>query len=204
VALEGWLERLAWTRGRAWPRIVVAGWIAASGAIVVPFVTPMLSPERQIAYRVALGVQDQKTEVAHDGPLVQMFGDQFGWEELVADVARVYNALPPEERAEACIYANNYGEAGALHQFGPRYGLPWAICAHQNHFYWGPPADCSGRVVIVLQADREDIERVFTSVEAAARHSHPWGMAEENGTIWVGRGLKVPLAELWPDLKHWN
>jgi hypothetical protein len=204
VALEGWLDRLTWTRGRVWPRLVAAGWIAACGAMVVPIVTPLLSPERQIAYRVALGAQEEKTEVAHDGPLMQIFGDQFGWLEMVSEVAAIRDSLPAEERAEVCIFANNYGEAGALHQFGPRYGLPWAISAHQNHFFWGPPKDCSGRVVIVLQSDREDLERVFASVEAAGRHSHPWGMAEENGTIWVGRGLKVPLTELWPELKHWN
>jgi len=29
-------------------------------------------------------------------------------------------------------------------------------------------------------------------------------MAEENGAIWVCRGLKTPLAVLWPRLKKWN
>jgi hypothetical protein len=29
-------------------------------------------------------------------------------------------------------------------------------------------------------------------------------MAEENGVIWVCRGLKTPLPDLWPGLKHWN
>jgi hypothetical protein len=29
-------------------------------------------------------------------------------------------------------------------------------------------------------------------------------MAEENGPIWVCRGLKTPLPELWGKLKHWN
>ena len=38
----------------------------------------------------------------------------FGWEEMVAAVAKVYYALPLGERAQAAIYAGNYGEAGAL------------------------------------------------------------------------------------------
>jgi DegV family protein with EDD domain len=42
------------------------------------------------------------------------------------------------------------------------------------------------------------------SVEEAGRHHHPWGMAEENHPIHLCRGLKMPLAELWPQLKHWN
>jgi hypothetical protein len=29
-------------------------------------------------------------------------------------------------------------------------------------------------------------------------------MAEENRPIFVCRGLKVPLPQLWPQLKHWN
>ncbi len=203
VALEGWLGRLAWTRGRSWPQLLTAAWVVAAGALVVPFVTPLLSPERQIAYRQWLGVQGQKTEVAHDGPLVQIFGDQFGWEELVADVAGVYNALPPEERANATIFASNYGEAGALHLWGPKYGLPPAICAHQNHYLWGP-GNARGDVVIWLQWGRKWLDPMFASVEQAGEHHHEWGMAEENRPIYLCRGLKGTFAERWPDLKHWN
>ena len=41
-------------------------------------------------------------------------------------------------------------------------------------------------------------------IEEAERVGHPYGMAEEQFTILVGRGLKEPLPELWPRLKHWN
>ena len=62
----------------------------------------------------------------------------------------------------------------------------------------------TGEVVIVLQGDRDDLEDEFASVEEAGRHRHPWGMAEENRPIYVARGLKVPLGELWPQVRHWN
>ena len=81
---------------------------------------PSLSPERYVAYEQALGFAPPKTEVGHRGPLPQHFGDRFGWPELVAEVARIYHALPPEDRARAAIFANNYGEAGAINLFGPR------------------------------------------------------------------------------------
>ncbi len=148
-------------------------------------------------------MERHKTEVAHDGPLPQMFGDQFGWEELVADVARIYHSLPPEDRAKATIFASNYGEAGALHLFGPQHGLPAAICAHQTHYLWGPQGR-SGEVVIFLQWGRESLERRWNSVEQVGEHFHPWGMAEENRPIYLCRGPKKPLAELWPGFKHWN
>lgn len=203
VALAGWLERFAWSRGRQWPRLAVAAWLTVSGTVALPLVTPLLSPERQVAYRKALGVEEQKTEVAHDGPLPQIFGDQLGWEGLVADVARVYRALPADERAKAAIFASNYGEAGALHLYGPRYGLPWAICAHQNHSFWGP-GDARGDVVIWLQWGKRHLDPMFASVEQAGEHHDEWGMAEENRPIYVCRGMKHSFAELWPDLKHWN
>jgi len=56
---------------------------------------------------------------------------------MVETVAEIYHNLPPEERAKAAIIAPNYGEAGAIDFFGPRYDLPKAISGHQNYYLWG-------------------------------------------------------------------
>ncbi len=201
ACVEGWLARLQ--RARPWLEATTVGLITLAGAITAPLMLPLLSPERYVAYQQLLGIEPQRTEVGHVGTLPQLFGDQFGWPELVADVARVYDALPAEERAVACIFAGNYGEAGAVNLFGPRYGLPTAISGHQTHFFWGPRG-CTGQVMIVLQDTREALEREFESVEEAGAHHHPLGMAEENGPIFVGRRIKIPVDEIWPRVKHWN
>lgn len=203
VALDELLERRGALAGRAWPRAAAAAWVVLLALPAAPLVLPLLPPERLVAYMDRIGFAPPKTEVAHAGPLPQIFGDQFGWPELVAEVARVWNGLTPEERARGAIFANNYGEAGAINLFGPALGLPRAISAHQNHFFWGPRG-FRGDVLVVLQDDRESLEQVCASVEEAVRHDHPWGMAEENGPIWVCRGLKTPLPELWPRLRKWN
>lgn len=203
VALEAASARWAFTRDRLWPRLAASVLVLAAGAVTAPLVLPLLSPERYRAYERALGIGQSKTEVGHEGPLPQMFGDQFGWPELVAEVARVYHALPPDERAKAAIFTGNYGEAGAINLFGPAYGLPTAVSGHQTYFFWGPRG-ATGEVVIVLQGSRERLQQRCASVEEAGRHFHPWGMAEENRPIHVCRGLKTPLPELWPRLKHWN
>jgi hypothetical protein len=203
VAFEGLLDRAGPTRGRAWPRAASLGYVVVAGTVTAPLALPLLPPEKYVAYERFLGFEPPKTEVAHRGPLPQALGDQFGWPELVAEVAAIYYALPPAERAGASIFAGNYGEAGAINLFGPRYGLPRAISGHQTYFLWGP-GDATGDVTIVLQANRADLERVCTSVVQAGEHHHPWGMAEENGPIFVCRGLKTPLRELWPRVKNWN
>jgi hypothetical protein len=194
-----------WTggaRGRV-VRTAIVVVVLLAGAALAPVVTPLLEPEGLVAYQRAIGIAPPKTEVAHAGPLPQIFGDQFGWPELVGEVARIHGALPPDERAVATIFANNYGEAGAVNQLGTAFGLPRAISGHQSYFLWGPQGRRSD-VIIVLQGDREELESLCASVERAGEHFHPWGMTEENRPIYVCRGLRPPLEDLWPRLKHWN
>lgn len=204
AAIEAWLAGWTWSGGKLWPKAALAAFVIASSALVVPMLLTILPPERVVAYRRWLGSAEEKTEVNHTGPLDQRLGDQFGWPELVSDVAKIYNALPPEERAKTGIFASNYGEAGALSIYGPAYGLPPAICAHQNHYYWGPPTP-EPENLIWLQWSRRGVEDHCLSVEKAGEHFHPWGMGEENRPIYMCRGLKHTIAEYWtPDFKHWN
>lgn len=203
VTVESWLERWTLTRGRAWPRAAILAGLAVAGAVLAPLFLPVLPPARFLKYQEALGFSPAKTEVDHIGPLPQHFGDQFGWPELVEEVAEIYWSLPPEERERTGIFASNYGEAGALNHFGSALGLPRPICAHQNHWLWGPP-DFDGDILIWLQWDREELEQICGSVEQVGEHHHPWGMAEENRPIFLCRDPIMSAAEAWPELKHWN
>lgn len=204
VSFEDWLARQSWTSGRLWPKVAILALVAAVAAPFVPAILPFLPPDRLVAYQHRLHAEPSKSEKAHSGPLEQRLGDQFGWPELVADVAKIYQALPPDVRAKTGIFASNYGEAGALNLFGPALGLPPPICAHQNHYYWGPPTP-EPENLIWLQWGRQGVEDHCRSVEQVGEHFHPWGMAEENRPIYLCRGLKHTIAEYWtPDFKHWN
>jgi hypothetical protein len=176
--------------------------IAAAGAVIAPLALPLLSPQAYLAYQEKLHVRPSKTEVHHEGPLPQFLGDQFGWPVLVEEVASVYNSLPPEQRAKTAILAGNYGEAGAIDLFGPKYGLPTALSGHQNHYYWGTRG-FTGDTVITIQYGPHYLSRICDSVREGAMHTDPWGMAEENHAIYVCH-LKQPLAEIWEDQKNWN
>jgi hypothetical protein len=203
VAIELWSTRISGTRARSAARAAIAGWLVLSGAILAPIALPLLSPANHVAFQKKLGLAPPKTEVAHVGPLPQLWGDQFGWPELVEDIAAIYNAMPEAERLRTGIYASNYGEAGAINLFGPQHGLPPAICAHQTHSMWGP-GDFRGDMMIWLQWEPEWLENRCGSVEIVGEHHHPWGMAEENRPILLCRDLSPSLAEQWPELRHWN
>jgi hypothetical protein len=196
-------ETIREKRYLGWLRVAYPLLLVLTGAVFAPLAVPILPVETLLRYQRRLGFEPPKTEVGHRGALPQHFGDRFGWPEMVEKVARVYHNLPPEERAKTAIYANNYGEAGAIDFFGPRWQLPKAISPHQSYFLWGP-RDYTGEVIIVLQSKRADVERRCQSVEEAGAVGHPYAMAEEHYTIFICRGLKQPLSELWPSLKHWN
>ena len=121
---------------------------------------PFCPPETYVRYQKAIGLEPPKAENQPTGPLPQHFADEFGWEEMAREVARVYNELPPEQRAATAIFANSYGQAGAIDFFGKKYGLPKAISNHQNYWYWGP-RDYTGESVIVLGSDGTRRPRTF-------------------------------------------
>ncbi len=195
-------ERIT-SRSFAWSRAVYVAAIVLIGALLTPISSPILSPESYLLYQAALHIEPPAAERQNNGPLPQYFADEFGWEEMVQQVARVYNNLSPEERARTAIFCNSWGEAVAVDFYGPRYGLPRAISNHNNYWYWGP-RDYTGDIVIVLGSDGRGDREHFQSVEAAGRVEHPYSRRDEHFTIWLCRGLNQNLQDLWPKMKKFD
>jgi hypothetical protein len=199
VAVERvFANRLKWCK----PALLVA--MLTTGALLAPLAVPVLPPGKLVAYMRAIGLQLPRTETSHTGPLPQLFADQFGWQEMVASVAHVYHHLRPEDEKRAAIFCQNYGEAGAIDFFGPRFGLPPAISGHQNYFLWGP-RDWTGEVALVLDTRDDDEREQFASVEDLGQIvSSPWAMPFERRThIYLCRDLKTNVLEVWPHVKKW-
>ena len=175
--------------------------IVMTSPIAVLLALPLLPPAKYLELQRALGIKPQAAEVSHTSELPQIFADQFGWEEMVAKVARYYHSLPPEEQKKTVIYCGNYGEAGAIDFYGPRYGLPRAISGHQNYFLWSTHG-ATGESIILVGDDPDP--PMWESLTLVDRTNHPYAMPEENGPIYHGRGLKPSLAEVWPSVKHWR
>jgi hypothetical protein len=176
--------------------------VAAGGIVSAPLAKPLLAPEAYLRYVEAIGLAPRSIERHEQARLPQHFADMHGWPELAANVAKVFDALPAADRARACIFAQNYGQAGAIDVLGAPLGLPRAISGHNSYFLWGPRG-CTGEVVIALGGDRKDHEEAFASVEQAAVHRCTDCMPYENNLpIYVLRGARIPLAEIWPRVKR--
>lgn len=198
TALETWL----WQLRSEWLRPALAGFVLllvlGGGAIGAPLTLPILSVPDLIRYQNALDLQPSAGERQELGDLPQHFADMHGWPEKMEEVARVYHSLPPEERAKAGIFGDNYGEAGAIEILGRKYGLPRPSSGHNNYFLWGPQS--SGEVIIVLGSDEEDLRKSCPRLEKAgvARCDHcmPY---EDDLPVWICRD--VDLRKIWPQVK---
>jgi 4-amino-4-deoxy-L-arabinose transferase-like glycosyltransferase len=201
IVFEGALERV---NARIWLKSAVLTLLILGGIVTSPFALPVLPVETYIGYALALGVAPGTEEKKEMGKLPQHYADMHGWPETVDLVADVYLSLPPADQEKAAILALNYGVAGAIDFFGPRYGLPPAISNHNNYWLWGPRGN-DGKVVIILGGSEERISQGFESCERAATFECDYCMPYENHRpVWVCRDLKVPMEEFWTAIKNFN
>jgi dolichyl-phosphate-mannose-protein mannosyltransferase len=179
--------------------------LLASGAYLAPVVVPILSPDHFIAYMKHLPFKIPVMEHSHArAALPQWYSDQGGWEEIVAETAVAWNRLAPEERADCGIFAQDYGQAGAIDFLGRKYGLPRSLSGNQTWFLWGPRA-YSGTCMIVLDDTRENLEALWQHVEFVGTSApNPYAL-EQQIDVYLCQGSKFgSWANLWPKVKRWR
>ncbi|MBZ5702190.1 MAG: glycosyltransferase family 39 protein [Acidobacteriia bacterium] len=196
-----WVESRLLPRTGAWLKPAIVAPLLLGGFIAAPLAMPILPVAAAIKYCRFWDVEAVRVENVPLSELPQLFGDMFGWPEQVEAMARVYGSLSPDERAKAALLAYNYGEAGAIDYFGPRYGLPKAISGHNQYGLWGPRA-YTGEVVVAIGYTAEELQPYFGDIRLAARISPRYAIPEEsNLPIYLCRQPRKPLAAMWPSLR---
>jgi Dolichyl-phosphate-mannose-protein mannosyltransferase len=191
--------RLQWMK----PAIVVV--LLASGAHLVPITVPVLSPERFIAYAKTLPFKLPVTEHSHArARLPQWYSDQFGWKEIADETEVAWNRIPVGERDDCGIFAQDYGQAGAIDFFGRKQGLPGAMSGDRTYWLWGPRG-YSGNCMIVLD-DRQDVlERYWQNVELVGVSAPNTYALEQQISVFICKGKRFDSwTNVWPHLKRWR
>ena len=202
VQIEGWTSKLR--RGR----VVIAAATVLLGLTFFPLVMPVL-PEAQLArYNIRLwsllhiSRDSLATEHRVQAELPFNFPSMHGWKELTAIVNRVYQGLPPEDRAQAVVLVQNYSEAAAI-EFLSKPRLP-VISGHNQYFLWGPRG-YTGDILICVGDNCDSAVKYFRSCTVEANLEAAWIQPSEFGIpIMLCRGITKPLAELWPLTKFYN
>lgn len=145
--------------------------------------------------------------IASSGPLrdfaLQNNGDlreEVGWNEIVARVAAIRDALPAEQQAKLGIAVGNYGEYGAIAMLGPRYHLSMPISTINSGWLRGYPRT-PPTTLIVLGSSLERADELFTDCRVAGHTANALGVANEESQdhpdILVCGPMRKPWGELW-------
>ena len=134
--------------------------------------------------------------------LTSDYADMFGWEEQVKLVDSLYRALSQDERNRCGIWAENYGEAGAILILGRKYGLPEPVCRHGSFWLWGP-GHKDGDVAISIGNEKEVVEYLYEDARLITMITHPYAIEEENNIpVYICRKPRIRFRDLWPKLEE--
>ena len=158
----------------------------------IPELTPILPIEKYVAY-AQLEEKNGRIELTGD------YADMFGWEEQVKLVDSIYQSLSPKEKSNCVLWAENYGEAGALKILGNKYNLPNPISRHGSFWSWGY-GNKSAEVWISLGNEQASVDYVFEEVELIKMITHKYAIGEEqNIPIYLCRKPKIDIEKWWKD-----
>jgi hypothetical protein len=98
--------------------------------------------------------------------LSQDYADMLGWDEMTEKVAKAYNSLTPEQQKHTQIYADNYGEAGAIHHIGKFYHLPDVACLNSSFTLWTPDSLNARYIIYVDDTGGNNIKKFQSCIES--------------------------------------
>jgi hypothetical protein len=178
VAWDYWLKR-------RWIRAIFPVIIILLTLPVIPMGMPVYKTEGLIKY---FSILDEKYGIDvgrrfEDGSihsLPQDYADMLGWEELTSLTYKAYQMIG--DKKAAFIYAENYGQAGAITVTGKKYGLPEAVSFSESFQYWIPMQFNPDIISFIYINDEpgEDVKALFRKITLVGRISNP--DAREYGT----------------------
>ena len=118
-------------------------------APLVPLGLPILPVRAHVAYMRAIGVRPPAQEHTSEGTCRRSSPTCSAGRTSRAGWRVSTTRCRPTSARSARIFTYNYGQAGAIDFFGPRYGLPPAISPHNNYWLWGPRG-ATGEVLIIV------------------------------------------------------
>ena len=145
---------------------LIVGFSFINSLVFVPLGLPVLPKEQMGKYCTILSKYITPAPMRNENntysPIPQDYMDMSGWKELAILVSTTYNKLDKDQKKDCVIYANNYGQAGAIDFYGGKYKLPPAICVNDSYIFWAPDS-LNASNFIVTDGHLGDIPELFNN-----------------------------------------
>jgi len=147
-------------------RYLIIAFIIVVSIPMLPLSLPIYSHEKLEEYITENNLAEftNRWEDGKIHKLPQDYADMTGWKELSSIVINFYNTLSSAEKKDCIIYAENYGQAGAIKFYGKKYGLPEPISFSDNFLLWAPDT-IKNAPMIFIEHDIGDIEFLYNNFE---------------------------------------
>ncbi|WP_026899177.1 glycosyltransferase family 39 protein [Daejeonella oryzae] len=139
--------------------------------------------------KFALKWEDQKEHAT-----TQDYADMLGWNEIAENVTKAYKTIPADDKDSSTIFANNYGQAGAIDHYRKKYQLPAAVCLSSSYALWSPASFPVKHIVYVDDEYPDTLGTFYKSVVKIGEVENQF--AREKGTaIYL---LSYPVKDIMP------
>jgi hypothetical protein len=113
-------------------------------------------------------------------------------------VDSVYRTLSETEKSNCIIWAENYGEAGAISHLGKKYNLPKPTCKHGSFWLWGAESN-DGEIAISVGNEDDAVDYFFEEKVLIKTIKHKYAIDEEhNIPLYLCRKPRIKLKDYWP------
>lgn len=186
---------------RQWSRILLPLIIVLLTLPMVPMGMPVFKSKKLVKYFAAakdkFGMDAAlRWEDGRIHELPQDYADMLGWNELASITAKAYDQV--SDKQSVMIYAENYGEAGAVMVIGKKYDLPDPVCFNGSFFYWFPrhPKHQITSFIYINGELGKDVKSLFGECKEIGMISNP--LAREYGTgVWLCTQPRVDFNKFW-------
>jgi hypothetical protein len=181
--LEAWATK--------WWKIRMLAFSLFFGITLIPLLLPFKAPaplaEYYVHHNLARKAGVLRWEDLRDHPLPQDFADMLSWDEMTEKVGRAYTSLDSTEKTHTLLFCDNYGQAGAVNYYGPKYHLPPAYSDNASFLYWMPRDYDQFDVLLLVTDDRQEMQHAFMKefkeVRLVDSIANPY--ARENGSLII-------------------
>jgi hypothetical protein len=197
------IEQFVQNRKQLKNYILVA--LISSSFVLIPMTLPVLPLETllQISkfYSSIYSLPDRGSTELNSQEAPWHFRQMLGWEEIAAQVSKVYHSPALSKSSNVAILVWDYGHASAIDFFAKAYNLPKVISGAHAFYFWGP-RDYSGDIVVSVGGDFDYLKKLFQQVEKVNTITHENTIGINSSIpIYLCQGIKVSLQDNWSDFK---
>lgn len=195
----------------AWERMLHSGWarwslltgVMVLNALFIPMGIPVMHQKNLVTYFqwvTRSGVANSnRWEDGNIHALPQDYADMLGWKELAHIVIKGCDSIPDKSRL--MIYAENYGQAGAIDFYDAGHHLPPVASFSDSYLLWVPDSIPEQVKIFVYVNDElgRDVASAFGQIDSLGCIDNPY--AREYGTtVYLCRNPKIDFSRFWMDV----